>query len=318
MLLVLTHFLWCFTIYACYPAAVASQVGEEYHRITFPEWSFDCEGNDIYLPITDYAVFRPRNEILRYWENEATRNQWHRILEVGPGGDDRNFEPATHVVDFDPAQYRRVALEHNSLVEDNFAMSGIRVSYNVDIDEDHVPEPDDAFDFAYCRHVLEDLQSPVVAFREVTRLARRGYIETPSPFAETLRHCNSEPGLHYPGSGYIHHRFLLWTDARTNTLVALPKYPVIDLLPHDSDTLRLYVKLLQADGAFFNTYYAWDKDDPGMQPSVRLLKHGVDFHIDVLSEYKEAIYDACGQSYNHTHAFYASYILPFLRTNHDS
>lgn len=40
---------------------------------------------------------------------------------------------------------------------------------------------DKAFDFVYCSHVLEHTEEPERACRELMRIGRRGYIETPSP-----------------------------------------------------------------------------------------------------------------------------------------
>jgi ubiquinone/menaquinone biosynthesis C-methylase UbiE len=47
-----------------------------------------------------------------------------------------------------------------------------------------LPYEDKEFDFVYCRHVLEDLIYPFRVIKEMQRVAKAGYIETPSPMAE--------------------------------------------------------------------------------------------------------------------------------------
>lgn len=42
------------------------------------------------------------------------------------------------------------------------------------------------FDYVNCTHVLEHANDPSLLFREVKRVARHGYIETPSWFAENI------------------------------------------------------------------------------------------------------------------------------------
>jgi len=44
-----------------------------------------------------------------------------------------------------------------------------------------MPFADKEFDFAYCSHVLEHVEDPAAACKELMRIAKRGYIETPSP-----------------------------------------------------------------------------------------------------------------------------------------
>ncbi len=49
-----------------------------------------------------------------------------------------------------------------------------------------LPFPDKAFDFVYCSHVLEHVEDPVKACRELMRVGKRGYIEVPSLMTDTL------------------------------------------------------------------------------------------------------------------------------------
>ena len=60
------------------------------------------------------------------------------------------------------------------------------------------------------------------AFNEITRVCKTGYIETPSPLIEFSTNVDSGDS---PYKGYIHHRYFVWSDIKTNTLYFLPKYP---------------------------------------------------------------------------------------------
>lgn len=53
-------------------------------------------------------------------------------------------------------------------------------------DAQRLPFPDDSFDFVICKHLLEHVAEPETLFSELTRVARRGYIETPSRLYEKL------------------------------------------------------------------------------------------------------------------------------------
>jgi SAM-dependent methyltransferase len=54
-----------------------------------------------------------------------------------------------------------------------------------------LPFRDQAFDFVYCAHVLEHVVDPVLACREMMRIGRRGYLETPNFMKDTL-FCQAE------------------------------------------------------------------------------------------------------------------------------
>lgn len=69
---------------------------------------------------------------------------------------------------------------------------------------DRWPIADKFFDYAVCSQTLEDIRDPVWVCSELSRIAKAGYIETPSRIVEQTI------GVENPNyAGYYHHRWLL-------------------------------------------------------------------------------------------------------------
>lgn len=68
------------------------------------------------------------------------------------------------------------------------------------------PEPwpfaDGRFAFAVCAHTLEDVRDPIRVCRELSRVARAGYVEVPAPVEELTF------GVQGPWVGWSHHRWI--------------------------------------------------------------------------------------------------------------
>ncbi len=71
----------------------------------------------------------------------------------------------------------------------------------VDADVENLPFKDKVFDFAFCAHLLEHVENPEKAIKEITRVAKSGYIEVPNgiidlfePFPPHLWFCNYRDG----------------------------------------------------------------------------------------------------------------------------
>ena len=65
------------------------------------------------------------------------------------------------------------------------------------------PFDDDQFDFAVCSHTLEDVRDPVWVCSELRRVAKAGYIETPSRLEE------QSYGIQGPWVGWGHHIWMM-------------------------------------------------------------------------------------------------------------
>ena len=78
------------------------------------------------------------------------------------------------------------------------------------------PFEDKFFDYAVCSHLLEDVRDPVWVCSELVRVAKAGYVETPSRIVE------QSLGVEHPlYAGYYHHRWLV--SASGNKLEFRPK-----------------------------------------------------------------------------------------------
>lgn len=87
---------------------------------------------------------------------------------------------------------------------------------------------DNQFDFAVCSHVLEDVYDPFTIAEGLSRVAKAGYVEVPSAFAETLHFAKEFP---YEFNGYIHHHWIVeQTDEENQRWVVTPKRPEL-LIP---------------------------------------------------------------------------------------
>ena len=192
--------------------------------------------------------------------NSWIKTKHDNVLEIGAGP--CPFSLSTHFID---------VVKHN----EKYMI--------VDIDFEPLPYETNFFDYVYSRHTVEDIYNPIFAIKEMFRISNKGYIETPSPLVETFKNVD---GLSYNTrnisySGYIHHRFIFYTDIHTNTLYILPKYPIIDFFTFLNDTeYNKYKQLLENCDLYWNNYYFWDETSP---PNIILYRNDINFNI--ISDY---------------------------------
>ncbi len=155
----------------------------------------------------------------------------------------------------------------------------------LDLNCDRLPYDDQSVDFVYCRHTLEDLDHPSHLLREIQRVAKAGWLETPSPICETTSGVDA-PGSNYKGKGYGHHRYFLWSSG--DTIHVAPKLPIMDTLP-----LAERQDLLNEGAWYWNTYHVFNGP-----LKFRHYSHCVDFNINVDSKYEFLIREACKAGIN--------------------
>jgi hypothetical protein len=102
-----------------------------------------------------------------------------RVLDVG--GWYQPFNLATHVIDLHPYETRRLQEALDPEDEERYSEATWTVH---DVCGSLWPFSDKSFDFVVCSHLLEDVRDPISVCRELCRVGKAGYIETPSRIRE--------------------------------------------------------------------------------------------------------------------------------------
>jgi len=147
---------------------------------------------------------------------------------------------------------------------------------NIFIHDVHDPLPfeDNYFDFIYCRHVVEDLDYPVTLLREMSRVSKAGYIETPSVRAEI---CRGIDGNGTPWRGYNHHHWFVGNV--DGNLELIRKHSVIEYyLDFDESANE---DILVKYPIYWNSYYLWENE----------VSFSINYHRAVSSDYMASILD---------------------------
>ena len=231
--------------------------------------------------------WKPNEGVLKMVEGTCVTKGYKRILEIGPG-----FVPFSLATDF-------IGCNEKMKPEDYV---------DIDIDKDLFPYEADTFDFIYCRHVLEDIQNPDFALREITRVCRGGgYIETPSPLIEVTKGVDASP-LTDKYCGYIHHRYLVWSSIERNEIYFLPKYSCIldHIFEFEEEQKPVLYQYINNFPVYWNNYFVFS-----LQPKVIMYKNGVNFNIgsngSMVQEYIALVRKAIWESIENTNYFIISY-----------
>ena len=226
----------------------------------------------------------PNKTILNMMENYCVTNKCEKILEIGPGK--VPFKLATDFIGSNET---------------------IKSYIEIDIDKQVFPYPDTHFDFIYCRHVVEDIQNPDFALSEMLRISKRGYIETPSPLIEITKDVDAAP-LSEKYCGYIHHRYIVWSNIQKNEIYFLPKYSCIldHMLDINDDVKRDLYNLINNYPVYWNNYFTYNiGDNLENRPNVIMYKNGVNFGVNkhMLEDYIALISRAINESIENTNYF---------------
>ena len=136
--------------------------------------------------------------------------------------------------------------------------------------------------------------------REILRISNSGYIETPSPLIEITKGVDMNFNINNY-AGYIHHRYIVWSDNEKCEIYFLPKYnSILD------NIMTLNVdKNLYNNKYYWNNYFIW-KDKT---PKIIMYKYGVNLGLNdnFIAEYLELIYSAVNKSIENTNKFLLTY-----------
>ncbi|MBP8116765.1 MAG: methyltransferase domain-containing protein [Nitrospira sp.] len=124
------------------------------------------------------------------------------VLDVGGGS--KPFSRANYVLDFQPWAPQRqqgdLWLQH--VWPKPYFSKETWIQWDL-CSRERWPFKDKEFDFVFCRHTVEDLRDPIWVCQELVRVAKSGYIETPSRIIESI------PGIERSRyCGYSHHHWL--------------------------------------------------------------------------------------------------------------
>lgn len=97
------------------------------------------------------------------------------VLDVGSG--DKPFWRADVIVDKYPK-------DNKQRISGSIIFDKRKLFIKADVED--LPFKDKAFDFVFCSHLLEHVENPTKALAEITRVGKRGYIEAPWAFLDSL------------------------------------------------------------------------------------------------------------------------------------
>ena len=223
------------------------------------------EGEKRKLTESDTKYWSPLQPVVNWVSSRISKND--KVLEIGPG----------HV----PFPLADTFVGWLGSGE-NFV--------SCDVQEDTLPFCDNEFDFVYCRHILEDIFNPFHLCREMSRVAKAGYLETPSPMAEMCRGIDAT-SPHW--RGYIHHRYFVWNN--DGVLCFLTKYPFVEFIGDEGFEQNI-TNLLRSYNLYWNSYFAWENEIP-----FTYYQHEVEYNIT--SNYGDLIAKAIEQSHESTNKF---------------
>jgi hypothetical protein len=136
-----------------------------------------------------------------------------KVLDIG--GWAQPFRRANYVIDILPFETRGVFGEIGG--DKEFFSKDKWIVHDVSSSKP-LPFGDKEFDFVVCSHTLEDIRDPIHLCAEISRIAKKGYIETPSRIVESTIGLE---GKHY--TGYYHHRWLVEIEDSTVTFRFKPQ-----------------------------------------------------------------------------------------------
>ena len=174
-----------------------------------------------------------------------------KILDAGGW-----FNPcpvATHAVDLMPYETRRGRLDPNPVPGERFSKA---TWHQADfLREDlRLPFPDRFFDFSICTQTIEDLKDPSPLLRELARVSRAGYLESPSRLAEQTvgvrDRINTRPG-------HPHHH---WIADVTAGVLELSAKSAIEDVPffRYAVPLSVYERIMRVEANAALCPFAWE------------------------------------------------------------
>ena len=183
-----------------------------------------------------------------------------KVLDIGSGH--KPFPLATHLAD--------IAID-----DDNYGRGGTKFKYErgkpvFECELENTSFENQEFDFVYCSHVLEHSHDPEKACKELMRIGKRGYIETPSKGKDLF--FNSAKKSNHNYCVEIINNKLTFSEYSREEIEGLSSSILLDM--HISPrTIRekAFSALVYLKANIFNTMFEWDeKFDYQVHPISRI------------------------------------------------
>ena len=171
-----------------------------------------------------------------------------KILDAGSG---QNPNPNANVL---LEKYKKNVSRGADMVKPK----GKKIVYG---DIQDMPFKNKEFDFVYCCHVLEHVDEPGSAITELVRVARAGYIETPTPIWELLFGRK-----YHKWTVKLQDKILFFYKNGHNKHISEP----MDKLYSESWKFRDYFERNKAD--FYNQLYWKKKVEYIVNPDIKTIK----------------------------------------------
>lgn len=181
-----------------------------------------------------------------------------KILDIG--GWFAPCKQATHMVDIMPFDTLNTAGAYGN--------GSLRIKpenyHQLDLGKiDRLPFQDQEFDFVICRHTLEDIKDPIKICREMIRVAKAGYIETPHRAYESTKGVER----HW-WCGHYHHRWLV---------EILGNKIIFQFKPHN----------LHSSRKFFFRCFPWQKVREEFKNTSLLWEKSFEFEERIIIDYQD-------------------------------
>lgn len=161
---------------------------------------------------------------------------------------------ATHIVDLMPYETRRGQLDLKPSPGERFSKATWHQAEFLRADL-RLPFPDGFFDFSLCTQTIEDLTDPSPLLRELERVSRAGYVESPSRLAEQTTgvrdRITSRPG-------HPHHH---WIADVTDGVLELSAKSALGDAPgfRYAVPLSVYERITQAEASAALCQFTWER-----------------------------------------------------------
>jgi ubiquinone/menaquinone biosynthesis C-methylase UbiE len=170
-----------------------------------------------------------------------------KVLDIGSGH--LPFPMATHLADF-------------ATEDHNYGRAGIpfkhvkgKPVFNCNVEQ--MPFEDKYFDFVYCSHVLEHTEDPIKACRELMRVAKRGYLETPTR-AKDLFLNTAKVSNHHWMVDYFNDR-LVFTEYNESQLAGLESDLLMSMHCNpETEREKAFSTLILLKADKVNTMFMWE------------------------------------------------------------